>query len=296
MRIQTLDLNFQGIPQAIAAYLVRGPGGAVLIETGPHSTLPALREQLGAQGLAPKDLAAVIVTHIHLDHAGAAGWFTGQGVPLYVHPVGAPHLVDPSRLWASATRIYGDQMATLWGDIVPADPARVFAVGDGETVNAAGLAFRFLETPGHASHHHVIRLADVAFTGDIAGVRMPGARWVDVPGPPPEFDLPAWRASLARLRQERVSRLFPTHFGEVTAVAAHLDLLSACLEAVAAFVGVRAVAGLDRDAVLGDYATWVRQLAGGLGVSTPAFAQYEAANPHFMTVDGVLRYWRKRFA
>jgi glyoxylase-like metal-dependent hydrolase (beta-lactamase superfamily II) len=295
MQIYTLDLDFQGIPQAIAAYLVRGPGGVVLVETGPYSTLPALQAHLQDHGLAPGDLAAAIVTHIHLDHAGAAGWLTQQGVPLYVHPVGAPHLLDPSRLWASATRIYGDQMEPLWGTIVPAAPERVFSLEDGEAFTVAGLTFRVLDTPGHASHHHVIRLADVAFTGDIAGVRMPGETWVDVPGPPPEFDPVAWRSSLARLRRERVARLFPTHFGAVTQVEAHLDLLSASLEAVAAFIGLRVAEGLDRDMVAADYAAWVRQFAVGLGVAPAQFDQYAAANPHFMTVDGVMRYWRKRF-
>ena len=120
MHIETLDLAFQHTPQTIAAYLIEGPAGMVLVETGPGSTRHTLVDHLRQRHLQPRDLQAIIVTHIHLDHAGAAGWFAQQGVPVYVHYVGAPHLIDPTRLLSSAARIYGDQMDTLWGEMLPA--------------------------------------------------------------------------------------------------------------------------------------------------------------------------------
>ena len=122
MQILTIDLNFQKVPNAIAAFLVISPGGPVLVETGPGSTLPVFLEQLSQHGLTPTDIKHVLVTHIHFDHAGAAGWWAQQGARIYVHPFGANHLIDPTRLIASATRIYGDKMGALWATSSPRRP------------------------------------------------------------------------------------------------------------------------------------------------------------------------------
>src|SRR6185503_6218070 len=118
-RVITLDLNFKGRPHAIASYLIRHNDGAVLIESGPGSTLPALEEGLAKEGLSPRNVTHVLLTHIHLDHAGAAGWLARQGAMIYVHRVGAPHMLYPEKLIASATRIYGDRMESLWGEFLP---------------------------------------------------------------------------------------------------------------------------------------------------------------------------------
>ena len=197
--IHTLDLLFQNVPQAIAAYLVIGPEGPLLVETGPGSTLQNLKAQLGRHGLAPQDIGQVLVTHIHLDHAGAAGWWGQQGAQIYVHHVGAPHLIDPSRLLASAARIYGDQMDTLWGPMLPTPAEKVTAVYDGDIIQAGGLEFLALDTPGHARHHHVYRLGNLAFTGDAAGIQLPDSRLIDLPAPPPEFELEVWQQTIDRL-------------------------------------------------------------------------------------------------
>src|SRR5690606_8936954 len=122
-----------GMSQVTAVYLLVGPDGPVLIETGPGSTLPAVRAALAAHGFAPADVRAVLLTHIHLDHAGAAGWWAQQGTPIYVHHVGAPHLIDPTKLLASATRIYGDNMGPLWGEMLAAPAERVTPLHDGDT-------------------------------------------------------------------------------------------------------------------------------------------------------------------
>ena len=293
MQIDTLDLNFQQIPQTIAAYLITGPAGVVLVETGPGSTLPTLRDHLQASHLRPTDLQAVIVTHIHLDHAGAAGWFAQQGVPVYVHYVGAPHLIDPSRLLASAARIYGDRMDTLWGEMRPSPADRIISLHDGDTITAAGLTFTAMNTPGHATHHHVICLDDVAFTGDAAGIHLPGLDFADLPAPPPEFHRETWQDTIQRLLAADFAHIYPTHFGRVENPRDHLQALSHLMDQVVAFVGERIVAEMPRDQIVREYEGWIRQMATTHGVSEEMFQRYATANPHYMSVDGISRYWHR---
>ena len=294
MQIDTLDLNFQQIPQTIAAYLVTGPEGVVLVETGPGSTLPALRDHLRSRQLRPAELQAVIVTHIHLDHAGAAGWFAQQGVPVYVHSVGAPHLIDPSRLLTSAARIYGEWMDKLWGEMLPAPAERIIGLQDGDMIRAAGLTFMAMNTPGHASHHHVIRLGDVAFVGDAAGIHLPGMDFADLPAPPPEFHRETWQASIQRLLTANFTHIYPTHFGLVADPQSHLQALSRLIDEAVAFVGERMSAVMPRDQIVAEYEAWIRQRAAAHGVSEELFQRYATANPHYMSVDGISRYWQRR--
>jgi glyoxylase-like metal-dependent hydrolase (beta-lactamase superfamily II) len=293
MQIYTLDLEFQGVPQTIAAFLVEGPGGHILVECGPGSTLPALKAQLAEHGLSPADIDAVIVTHIHFDHAGSAGWWTHQGVPLYVHHLGAPHLIDPSRLLASASRIYGDQMESLWGDIVAADADKVISLYDGDVIVAGGLTFTAMETQGHARHHHTIVVENIAFTGDAAGIEI-GDGWVDIPAPPPEFDLETWRVTVRKLQQANFETLYATHFGEIQNPATHLEDFSAIMETVAAWIKQRMDEGFTRDSIVQLFREWKQNQAEHAGLSVQRYHQYEVANPHHMTVDGVMRYWSKR--
>jgi glyoxylase-like metal-dependent hydrolase (beta-lactamase superfamily II) len=294
MEILTLDLDFQGMNQAIAAYLVVGPQGPVLVETGPGSTLDVLQQRLKAHGYAPTDVRHILVTHIHLDHAGAAGWWAQQGAQVYVHHVGAPHLVDPSRLLSSARRIYGASMDNLWGDMLPAPASHVHPVRDGETIEAGGLQFVALDTPGHAHHHHVYRLGDITFTGDAAAVRLPGSDFISLPAPPPEFNLPVWQATLQRLADQNLATIYPTHFGPVHDVRKHLDRLAGLLQASAEFVRAHMEQGTDRELLVEAYQDWVWERARAQGVTEEALQIYETVNPTFMSVDGMIRYWRKQ--
>lgn len=296
MNIYTLDLNFQDVPQSIASYLVVGPEGPVLVETGPSTTLDTLKARLADHGYAPADIRHVLVTHIHLDHAGAAGWWAGQGAQVYVHHVGAPHLIDPSKLIRSARRIYGDMLDVLWGEALPAPAERVTALEDDQVVHVAGLAFTALDTPGHANHHHALRLGDVAFTGDAAGVRLPDSPLISLPSPPPEFDLEAWQRSLARLLKENFKTIYPTHFGLIHDVRDHLMAFSALLNELADYVREQMRAGVERDDLVDSYIEWNRQRATEMGVLDEVFRQYETANPMFMCVDGIMRYWQKKAA
>jgi glyoxylase-like metal-dependent hydrolase (beta-lactamase superfamily II) len=293
MRIETLDLEFGRTPEAIAAFLIFGPDRPVLVETGPASTLPKLLRRLDEHGVAPADVREVLVTHIHLDHSGAAGWWAQQGATVYVHPLGARHLIDPRKLLASAARIYGDRMDELWGQSLPAPEERVVAVQDGETIRAGGLEFVPIETPGHARHHHVYRLGDVAFTGDAAGIRLPGKSWIDLPAPPPEFDLSVWKQTLDRLRAERFAKIYRTHFGPTDDVATQLDDFEGVLDQAATTVRELIDRGADRDSMVEEYCDGMRRRAAASGVDEETAVAYELANPRYMSVDGIARYWNK---
>ena len=294
MQIHALDLSFQNAPRVTASYLVVGPGGPVLVETGPGSTLPELKKQLAGSGFTSSEIRHILVTHIHLDHAGAAGWWAQQGTQIYVHYVGAPHLIDPGKLLASASRIYGDQMGLLWGDVLPAPAECVTPVFDGDKIEAAGLTFTAMETPGHASHHHAYLLGDIAFTGDAAGIHLPELAMIDLPAPPPEFNLDLWLATVARLNQGNFKAIYPTHFGQVTRWREHLESFTALLKEAAAFVRTRMEMGFERDAIVSDYVAWQRARASESQIGEEAFHWYEVVNPLYMSVDGIMRYWRKQ--
>jgi len=294
MRIDVLDLEFQGTPHVIAAFLLRGLRGAALIETGPATTLPVLLRRLEEHGVEPDRVRDVLVTHIHLDHAGAAGWWARQGARVHVHPQGLPHLVDPSKLVASASRIYGDRMESLWGEVLPVPADRVVAVEDQAVIEVAGEQVTALDTPGHAGHHIVFLLGDVAFVGDAAGIRLPDQAWIDLPAPPPEFDLDAWRTTLGRLRAAGVRTFYRTHFGSSGAVDEQLDAFAALLETGAAWVREMLERGLERERMIEEFASRMRERATAQGVDAETARAYELANPRSMSVDGIARYWKRR--
>ena len=222
-----------GGPGFIASYLVEDGGELALVEAGPASTLDALLAGIRAAGHDPADLAHVLLTHVHLDHAAAAGQLAriAPRAAVHVHPLGAWHLADPSRLLASAARLYGDRMDELWGTMLPVPAERIRTPADGAVVRVGGRALVALETPGHAAHHLAFHDPDAAlvFTGDVGGIRLERAPHVRPPTPPPELDTPAWLASIGRLRALEPRMLLPTHFGGVDDPAWHLDDLEARL-------------------------------------------------------------------
>ena len=294
MDIEPLDLHFLGHPRTIASFLVRGPGGALLIETGPSTTLPALQSALAERGLAPSDIHTVLLTHIHLDHAGAAGWWARQGATIYVHQNGAPHLAQPERLLASARRIYGDQMDALWGEFLPVPPDQLRALNDNDVVEAAGLHFTALDTPGHAGHHLVYQLDDIGFSGDLAGVRRPGIKHVRLPTPPPEFDREAWLASIEKVRARGLARLYLTHFGPLDDVSAHLGAVARLVRAYSDRVREALERGADRAAVLADFEAWEQGRLEADHVPAVEWPVYADIGPVGMTIDGLMRYWQKK--
>lgn len=293
-----LDLNFQGTPGVIAAFLLTADGGHTLIETGPGSTLPALERAISAAGARLDDVRQLVVTHIHLDHAGAAGTLLRRlpDARLLVHPAGAAHMIDPSKLIASATRIYGDAMDRLWGAFEPCPADRVITLADESEIRCGTRTLRVLHTPGHASHH--IAYADLerrtAFTGDVAGVRLGATSYVRPPTPPPDIDIEAWHASAHRLRALGLRGLDLTHFGRIPDAANHLDTLVRNLDDGVAWLAERLRRGEDPSTIADELARRGEMDVIRTGGSASDAAAYELATPSRMSVDGVARYLKRR--
>jgi glyoxylase-like metal-dependent hydrolase (beta-lactamase superfamily II) len=292
--IHTLDHHFLNMPEVIATYAIIGEKGAAIIETGPASTLNTILESLRSLGVQPKDVRDVLVTHIHFDHAGASWWWAEQGATIHVHPNGAPHLIDPSKLVASATRLYKDQMDFLWGKIEPIPANQVHIVNDGDTVEAAGAILKAIDTPGHAKHHHAYQLGDAAFTGDVSGVHLPDFDWTAVPAPPPEFDLEAWETTLKKLAAFNFKTIYPTHFGAIQNPKEHFSSLAPLVRACAEFVRDRMNEGLTRDQIVPIYMEWNASRCTERDRKQNAVARYAGANNQDLSVDGIMRYWMKK--
>jgi glyoxylase-like metal-dependent hydrolase (beta-lactamase superfamily II) len=276
---QPIDVRHLGLERVICCWRV----GDVLVDPGPEAALPNLLDALG--DWRPR---ALLLTHIHLDHAGGTGALVRRWPELevYVHERGAPHLIDPSKLLASAGRLYGEErMAQLWGEVVPVPEANVHVLGGGERLDVAG-GVQVLYTPGHASHHvcYLHEQSGRAFVGDMGGVRIPPADVTIAPTPPPDIDVEAWEASLEAIAAWRPTSLALTHFGAVEDVDAQLDAVRRSLRELAALsrnAGPETVEAAVRDRV---DTTGDRLLR----------AVYAAAVPPEHISAGLGRYWRKR--
>jgi glyoxylase-like metal-dependent hydrolase (beta-lactamase superfamily II) len=292
-RVITLDLNFQGRPHAIASYLIRQGDSVILIESGPGSTLPALEAALAKEGLSTRAVTHVLLTHIHLDHAGAAGWLAQQGAMIYVHPIGAPHMLNPEKLIASATRIYGDRMETLWGDFLPVPESQLIIPNDSQAISIGNVEFIPLNTPGHAEHHFSYLFEGICFSGDVGGVRIPGYQYLRVPMPPPELHLERWHESIALLRKQNISTLAPTHFGMFDDVTWHLNEVDKGLDSASRWLDDKMPSDPDIEQMRQSYTDWIMSEGERMGLTEDVVRAYELANPLGMSADGLLRYWKK---
>lgn len=292
-RVVTLDLNFQGRPHAIAAYLIRHSDAVVLIESGPGSTLSDLEAGLTKEGLSPRDVTHILLTHIHLDHAGASGWLARHGAEVYVHPVGAPHMLDPEKLIASATRIYGDRMESLWGEFLPVPESQLKVPKDAEEIVIGNLKFLPIDTPGHAEHHYSWLFEDILFSGDVGGVRIPGFPYLRVPMPPPELHIERWHESIARLRREKFARIAPTHFGVFDDPQWQLDEVEKGLDAASRWLEETMPSDPTIEELRQRFTDLVMAEEAKMGLDEEAAKAYELANPPGMSADGLQRYWKK---
>ncbi len=291
--IHVLDTLHLGRPGIIAATLLDSEEGPVLFDTGPESTFKNIEDELGKLGFAPGNVRHVFLSHIHFDHAGAAWRFAELGATIYVHPRGAPHLIDPVKLFASATRLYGDQMERLWGKFAPIGCERVRVLEDNDVVRVAPFEIRAIATPGHASHHHVYHWDDNIFGGDVAGVRMGNGPPVP-PFVPPELDIEAWRESIAKIRTLTPAKLYLPHFGLVAGdIPAHLDALEESVIRWSLWFRDRIRAGDDENRMRLAFAEFLAAELRGLGATENDLADYEHADPSFMAVSAATRYWRK---
>jgi glyoxylase-like metal-dependent hydrolase (beta-lactamase superfamily II) len=233
-QLRYADGQFRGTPGVIATAVLEGPSGLALVDPGPTPDLAALEADLASGGLSLEDVEAILLTHIHLDHAGAAGTIVRRAprCRVYVHERGAPHMSAPDKLITSATQIYGDQMDVLWGEFAAVPEANLQVLRGGESLTVCGHAIEVAYTPGHAQHHvsYLHRSSGIAFVGDTAGCRTTHMQSVMPPTPPPDIDVPTWHRSVARILDWQPSGLFLTHFGPVTAVVAHMAELLDRLE------------------------------------------------------------------
>jgi glyoxylase-like metal-dependent hydrolase (beta-lactamase superfamily II) len=293
-----LDLNFQGRAQIIATAILHGPAGVALIDPGPSTTIATLTAELEKRAIRFDDVRQLLLTHIHLDHAGATGSLLGKypHLEVVVHANGAPHLVDPSKLIASAGRIYAQDMDRLWGEILPVPAARIRSVTGGETIAVVGRELKVEYTPGHASHHvsYLDTSSRVAFVGDTAGIRRGSGAFVMPPTPPPDIDLVAWRESERKILAWEPDTLFLTHFGPYHGARPHLqamfDTLAEWNRIVRRLLADAGATDEDRQARFVDEA--FQDLRRRVG-DTEA-ADYTKAGGLNFSYNGLARYWRKR--
>ncbi len=288
---------------AISSWAIHGPDGWVLVESGPESCWPRLESGLQSLGIKPEDLKALLLTHIHLDHAGGAWRLAERGVPVHVHEFGARHLIDPSKLVASATRIYGDSMSRLWGQINPCDGELVHGCGDGCVINAAGLQLRAVETPGHAAHHHAWSLEDeetaICFSGDAAAMLIPETPWISIPMPPPEFDLEAWHATIDRLEAGNWNRMCLTHGGSLDSedeIEDHLKRLREGLDQQVEVIQMICQQEGDPTQQQAAYRAWLLKTAEAAGIEESQFDGFVSTGLLGMNLMGVRRYLDQKAA
>jgi glyoxylase-like metal-dependent hydrolase (beta-lactamase superfamily II) len=296
--IDYIDVEFLGFPSIIATAVLHGAAGVALIDPGPSTSLPNLRRALARKGIEVRDVRQVLLTHIHLDHGGGTGSLLKDNpdIEVYVHDRGAPHLVDPGKLVASAGRLYGQDMDRLWGEILPVPANAIRVLQGGERVVAAGRLLDVAHTPGHASHHVSFfePSAGIAFVGDTAGVRRGSGAYVMPASPPPDIDLELWRESEARILAWDPDTLFLTHFGPFHGARPHFQQL---MERVAEWSRlVRRLIADDRltedarqDQFVEEATRELRRVVGVLEADL-----YGRAGSLHYSWQGLARYWRKK--
>ena len=281
MTLEPIDLMHMGLDRIIAVYVVETEDGLALFDCGPASTIEALKAGLAASGLELRDINHLLLSHIHFDHAGAAGALVREhpGLRVHVSEIGAPHVIDPTRLERSARRLYGDMFDRLWGTLEPVPGENVEVVGD----MAVGMAV--FPTPGHASHHVSYLAPDgTLHAGDAVGVRIMPGRYIFPAAPPPDVDLEGWERTFRAIEERRPARYALTHFGVAEDTEEHLSRMREELARLAE----RVRSGMSQEDFLA--ACHADVLASDEG----DVAYYERAGPVWQTYLGLQRYWEKK--
>lgn len=291
-----LDTRHLGRPGIVAATALETNDGIALFDTGAESTFDNVVADLKKAGFAPENVRHVFLSHIHFDHAGAA-WRFARTATIYVHPRGAPHLIDPTKLIRSATRIFGDEMERLWGRIAPVPADRVKILEDNEVVRVPPFEIRAVATPGHANHHHIYHWDDNVFGGDIAGVRIGGGPPIP-PFVPPDLHIESWRESISKIRALDPANLYLPHFGRINGpILDHLDTLKERVARWSEWFREKIRAGTDEGQLRLEFANLEHdELIAGASADRPKsniIDDYEAADPSYMAVVAAIRYWNK---
>ena len=296
--IDYVDLNFLGYPNIIATAVLHGPGGVALIDPGPSTSLTTLRSTLERSGIGMADVRQILLTHIHLDHAGCTGTLVKENpsIDVFVHGSGAIHLADPTKLLSSATRLYGQDMDRLWGEFLPVPRERLRELKGGETIPAGGRTLQVAYTPGHASHHvsYFEPSTRIAFVGDTAGIRRGTGKYVMPASPPPDVDLEQWRESEAKILGWEPDTLFLTHFGPFNGARQHFHELMSRMDewgrTARRLVGDERLTEEEREQQF--VAEALLDLRRIVGVADAD--QYSRAGSIAYSWHGLARYWRKR--
>ena len=292
MKIHILDTRQLGRAGIVAASALETDDGIALFDTGSESTFDNVAAALRQSGSEPENVRHVFLSHIHFDHAGAA-WRFSKTATVYVHPRGAPHLIDPSKLVESAKRIFGDDMERLWGKIAPVPAERVKILEDNEVVRVPPFEIRAIATPGHASHHHVYHWDDNIFGGDIAGVRIGNGPPIP-PFVPPELHVESWRESIRKIRALNAANLYLPHFGKVHgSTSEHLDELDERVARWSEWFRERIRAGDDEPKLRPTFTELEHSELRKRGATQDDIDGYEAADPSYMAVGAAIRYWKK---
>ena len=294
--VYLIDALHLGSPNVICIALVEsGPNELVIVDSGPESDFDFVVEGIRKLGFQPEHVRHLLASHVHLDHTGGAWrWAEEFGTKIYVHPKGAPHLVDPSRLVASATRIYGDKMDRLWGTVRAIPEDRVIAIDDGAVLRFGSRQFRVLYTPGHAQHHNSywLETEQSLFAGDVAGVLIRQGPPIP-PFPPPDIHLESWKESLDKIRSLKPVSLHVTHFGRVDDPIRSLDALEKRLFGWADWVKQRLFEGKSETEIIPEFQKFTESELLLDGAKQEDLSTYEQADPASMSVSGLMRYWRK---
>jgi glyoxylase-like metal-dependent hydrolase (beta-lactamase superfamily II) len=294
--VYIIDALHLGSPNVICIALVEsGPNELVIVDSGPESVFNSVVAGIRKLGFQPEHVRHLLASHVHLDHTGGAWrWAEKFGTKIYVHPKGAPHLVDPARLVASATRIYGDKMDYLWGTVGAIPAERVIAVDDGAVLRFGSRQFRVLYTPGHAQHHNSywLETEQTLFAGDVAGVLIRHGPPIP-PFPPPDIHLESWKESLDKIRALKPISLHVTHFGRVDDPIRSLDALEKRLFGWADWMKQRLFEGKSETEIIPEFQKFTESELLSDGAKQEDLSTYEHADPASMSVSGLIRYWRK---
>jgi glyoxylase-like metal-dependent hydrolase (beta-lactamase superfamily II) len=293
-----IDLNFLNCREAVGLYLLEGNNELALVDSGPSSCLPVLTENLAARGINLSNISALLLTHIHFDHAGATGTLVKENSKLkvYVHEIGAKHLKDPSRLLKSATRLYGDALQQMFGEFLPVPEENIHALTGGESVNAAGRQIEVAYTPGHACHHvsYFDQATGAAFTGDTTGMRLPGYKIVAPLTPPPDINLAAFTESLAEIECRKPTQLLLPHFGAYNNVGEHLQATRESLYAWTERAWTVMKSTPDESARVSKFAALADEEFHANLPDAESVARYMTVAMPPLSWYGLDRYWRKR--